>query len=375
MATLSLKNLSKKFGDNLVVDNVNLDVQDREFVVLLGPSGCGKSTTLRMIAGLEKVTEGEIILDNEIINNVPPQKRDMAMVFQNYALYAHLNVFDNLAFGLRMRKTPKESIQERVQSVAEMLHIETMLDRKPRQLSGGERQRVALGRAIVREPRLFLMDEPLSNLDALLRVETRVEILQLCRRIGATVLYVTHDQTEAMTLGQRIVLLRNGVIQQIDTAGGIYDNPVNRFVGRFVGSPPMNLLEDVQISLDSDHLWAKASNFSLDLSGYTFTDQIRQSQDIKSRSVTVGFRPDAVRFIPSSRSKGGIPASVEVVEVLGREALVYCDLGEQLICAVVPPQDAPKTGENVVLGIDTNKVHIFDFESGRNISPIGSESG
>jgi multiple sugar transport system ATP-binding protein len=211
MTTLSLLGVSKKFGNKLVVNQVNIDVQDREFLVLLGPSGCGKTTILRMIAGLEKVSAGEIILDGEVINDVPPQERDMAMVFQNYALYAHLNVFNNLAFGLRMRKTPKVEIEKRVREVAEMLHIAVHLDKKPRQLSGGERQRVALGRAIVREPRLFLMDEPLSNLDALLRVQTRVEILQLCRRIGATVLYVTHDQVEAMTMGERIVLLKEGL--------------------------------------------------------------------------------------------------------------------------------------------------------------------
>jgi multiple sugar transport system ATP-binding protein len=374
MTTLSLRGLNKKFGDNLVVNNVNLDVQDREFVVLLGPSGCGKTTILRIIAGLEKVTDGEIILDGQVINHVPPQRRDMAMVFQNYALYAHLNVFDNLAFGLRMRKTPKDVIEGRVKEVAEMLHIEPLLDRIPRKLSGGERQRVALGRAIVREPRLFLMDEPLSNLDALLRVQTRVEILQLCRRIGATVLYVTHDQTEAMTMGERIVLLREGIIQQVDTAEGIYNKPANSFVGRFVGSPPMNFLEDVSLAQEGEHFWAKTLSFSLDLRGSEYTDSLKQMPELPSRSVVVGFRPDAVEFVVDGSPDVGIPAKVEVVEVLGREALVYCDIGTKLLCAVVPPPNAPKTGENVVFRVDPSKVHLFDSESGNNLALLGDES-
>ncbi|HEY42433.1 MAG TPA: ABC transporter ATP-binding protein [Anaerolineae bacterium] len=374
MTTLFLRDLNKKFGDNLVVNNVNLDVQDQDFIVLLGPSGCGKTTILRMIAGLEKVTSGEIILDGEVINRVPPQRRDMAMVFQNYALYAHLKIFDNLAFGLRMRKTPKDEIEKRVKDVAEMLHIDLLLDRIPRQLSGGERQRVALGRAIVREPRLFLMDEPLSNLDALLRVQTRVEILQLCRRIGATVLYVTHDQTEAMTMGQRIVLLRKGVVQQIDTAEGLYNKPANRFVGHFVGSPPMNFLEDVILSHENDRWSVKSQDFSLDLSGYENAAKIKQAPELVSRSVVVGFRPDAVKFISSDEPEEGIPASVEVVEVLGREALVYCDIGQQLICAVVPPQQTPRTGEKIVIGVDASKLHLFDSESGKNIAVLTDTS-
>ncbi|OGO18356.1 MAG: hypothetical protein A2Z14_04785 [Chloroflexi bacterium RBG_16_48_8] len=367
MSTLSLKGLSKKFGDKLVVDNVNLDVIDREFVVLLGPSGCGKTTILRMIAGLEKVTAGEVILDGEVINQMPPQKRDMAMVFQNYALYAHLSVFDNLAFGLRMRKTPKDTIEKRVRESAEMLGIGVHIEKKPRQLSGGERQRVALGRAIVREPRLFLMDEPLSNLDAMLRVQTRVEILQLCRRIGTTVLYVTHDQVEAMTMGDRIVLLRDGVCQQIDTPEGIYNLPANQFVGKFVGSPPMNVLEDVFLSKEGDKLWAKSRGISLDLSGYKHLTAIEQMPELRSRSIILGFRPDALRFNPHGRTDGGIPASVALVEVIGREALVYCNIGQQLICAVVDPAQAPRSGDNVVLGVDASKVHLFESGSGNNL--------
>jgi len=368
MTTLSLRGLSKKFGNNLVVNNVNLDVQDREFVVLLGPSGCGKTTILRMIAGLEKATEGEIILDDQVINHVPPQKRDMAMVFQNYALYAHLKVFDNLAFGLRMRKTPKEEIEKRVREVAEMLHIGIHMEKKPRQLSGGERQRVALGRAIVRNPRLFLMDEPLSNLDALLRVQTRVEILQLCRRIGATVLYVTHDQVEAMTMAQRMVLLREGVTQQIDTAEVIYNLPANQFVARFVGSPPMNILEDVFLTKEDDKLWAKAPGFSLDISGYKHRAAIEREAGSGIRSIHLGFRPDSVSFISADRRDAGIPASIALTEVIGREVLVYCDIGQQLLCAVVPPPQAPKDGDNVVLGVDASKVHLFESESGENLA-------
>jgi multiple sugar transport system ATP-binding protein len=256
-----------------------------------------------------------------------------------------------------------------------MLDIEPLLDRIPRKLSGGERQRVALGRAIVREPRLFLMDEPLSNLDALLRVQTRVEILQLCRRIGATVLYVTHDQTEAMTMGERIVLLRSGIIQQVDTPEGIYNKPANRFVGRFVGSPPMNFLEDSSLVQEGEQFWAKAQGFSLDLKGYEYTKSFKQMPELASRSVVVGFRPDAVEFVIDGGPDGGIPASVEVVEVLGREALVYCDIGEQLICAVVPPPNAPKTGENVVFHVDPSKIHLFDSATGENLALLSERPG
>jgi multiple sugar transport system ATP-binding protein len=324
-----------------------------------------------MVAGLEKVTSGEIVLDGEVINNVPPQERDMAMVFQNYALYAHLNVFDNMAFGLRMRKTPKEEINRRVKVVAEMLHIGKHLDKFPRQLSGGERQRVALGRAIVREPKLFLMDEPLSNLDALLRIQTRVEILQLCRRIGGTVLYVTHDQIEAMTMGQRIVLLKEGVVQQIDTPERIYEMPANRFVGRFVGSPPMNSLENMQLVYEGGELWAKSPGISLCLNSDEWTDVVQRIPDLHSRTVIVGFRPDAVQFASQAMSGPGIPASVEVVEVVGREALVYCDIGQQLVCLSVSPAQAPKQGDNVVLSLDYDKVHLFDGKSERNLALMG----
>lgn len=368
MTTLSLRGISKRFGNKLVVNQVNIDVQDREFLVLLGPSGCGKTTILRMIAGLEKVSAGEIILDGEMINDVPPQQRDMAMVFQNYALYAHLNVFNNLGFGLRMRKTPKEEIDKRVRAVADMLDITVHLDKKPRQLSGGERQRVALGRAIVREPRLFLMDEPLSNLDALLRVQTRVEILQLCRRIGATVLYVTHDQVEAMTMGERIVLLREGVIQQIASPETIYNMPANRFVGRFVGSPPMNLLEGLSINKEDDKLWVKGLGISMDISDYKYSTTIERMPELASRSIALGFRPDAVSFISADKRDGGVPASVEVVEVIGREALCYCDIGQQLVCAAVPPTHAPESGEKVQLVVDASEVHLFDSESGDNLA-------
>jgi len=367
MTTLTLRAISKKFGDNLVVDNVDLEVRDREFIVLLGPSGCGKSTILRMVAGLEKVTSGEVVLDGAAINNVPPQKRDMAMVFQNYALYAHLKVFENLAFSLRMHHMPQAQIQTRVAAAAEMLHIDHLLDRLPRQLSGGERQRVALGRAIVREPRLFLMDEPLSNLDALLRIQTRVEILQLCRRIGATVLYVTHDQTEAMTMGERIILLKGGVVQQIDTPGGIYNHPANRFVGMFVGSPPMNFLESVSLVWEGDRLLGRAPQFSLDLSHFKRGLGTGRNADEISRPVVLGFRPDAITFASGATAADGIPATVEVVEGLGREALVYSNIGTQLVCSVVAPEHAPGVGERVVLILDPGKSHLFDSRSGKNL--------
>jgi multiple sugar transport system ATP-binding protein len=369
MAKLCLNNVSKQFGKTVVVNQVSFDVEEREFLVMLGPSGCGKSTILRMIAGLEKVTSGEIVLDGDIINQIPPQQRDMAMVFQNYALYAHLKIYDNLAFGLRMRKTPKDEIDNRVKNVGEMLGIGKHMEKYPRQLSGGERQRVALGRAIVREPKLFLMDEPLSNLDALLRIQTRVEILQLYKRIGATVIYVTHDQVEAMTMGQRIVLLREGVVHQIDTPEGIYNQPADRFVGRFVGSPPMNSLDNMELDFINGSLWAKSSSLSLDLSGYKFENRLKEKPELINRSVTIGFRPDAACINPSEESgQGGIPATIEIVEVIGREALVYCKIGKELICLSVPPEMAPILGENVVIQLQNEKVHIFDSRSEKNLS-------
>lgn len=367
MSNLTLTALTKKFGDHLVVNNVNLNVMDQDFLVLLGPSGCGKTTALRMVAGLEKVTSGQILLDGEVINNVPPQLRDMAMVFQNYALYAHLNVFDNLAFGLRMRKVNNEQIRKRVVDVAQMLQIERLLERKPRQLSGGERQRVALGRAIVRQPRLFLMDEPLSNLDALLRIQTRTEILQLCRKIGATVIYVTHDQTEAMTMGQRVVVLRDGKIQQVDAPMRIYNRPANRFVAEFVGSPPINILRDMCLSFKEDQIWAKKQGITIDLGNINNFPGLKGVSTKGLESVDIGIRPENLYLDTDRKADSGIPGTVEVLEQLGRETLVYIDIGSQLVRVLVEPSFTAQRGDSVFINLERNKVNLFDKDSGVNL--------
>jgi multiple sugar transport system ATP-binding protein len=360
MATVQLDHIWKRFDSNVVaVRDVSLEAKDGEFLVLVGPSGCGKSTILRMIAGLEEATAGDIMIDDRRVNDVPPRSRDIAMVFQNYALYPHMTVADNMAFALRMRNLKKDEVKRRVQETAAILDIDHLLERRPKQLSGGQRQRVALGRAIVREPKAFLMDEPLSNLDAKLRVQMRAEIAKLHQRIGTTTVYVTHDQVEAMTMGSRIAILKDGVLQQIDTPRRVYDHPVNAFVAGFIGSPAMNLTrlrvvqEGESTVLVRDDLRIPAPlRYARALGPY------------KDREIIMGLRPDALTDErPDTANVAEVPGAVEVVELLGSEAYLYTEIaGERLVARVHPSFDrAP--GEPVKLWANLDAMHLFDVET------------
>jgi ABC-type sugar transport system ATPase subunit len=370
MSSLSLQGLTKYFGRDLVIEDVNLDVADGEFVVMLGPSGCGKTTILRMIAGFEKVTSGKILVDGTPCDRLLPQERDMAMVFQNYALYAHLSVRDNLAFGLRMRHTPKRDIADRIEDVARMLQIERLLDRKPSQLSGGERQRVALGRAIVRKPRVFLMDEPLSNLDALLRVQTRAEMQKLLRSIDATVLYVTHDQTEAMSMADKIVLLNEGRIQQIGMPNELYERPANRFAAKFVGSLPMNLLDGGWIEEKGERTVIRLPQGML--ATFEAADVSALPRGDSQEGFTIGVRPEHLRLETPKAGGGdeseGIAGTVDVIESLGRENILFLNMGDgEPIRAIVNPSHTPQRGAAVRVSAPGDKVHIFRKVDGTRV--------
>jgi multiple sugar transport system ATP-binding protein len=367
MARVKLEEVRKVYDDgraHLAVRDVSFEVRDGEFVVLVGPSGCGKSTILRIIAGLESVTAGRIYIGDRMVNDVPPKDRDIAMVFQSYALYPHMSVYDNLAFGLKLRKLPREEIERRVRWAAEVLGIEGILGRKPRQLSGGQRQRVALGRAIVREPAVFLFDEPLSNLDARLRVQMRTEILRLHRQLGATTIYVTHDQVDAMTMGDRLVVLDAGEVQQIDTPLEVYRRPANRFVAGFIGSPPMNFVRGVVVREEGLRFRADGNVFTLPL-GDEWACSLGSRE---GREVILGIRPEDID-IAGSRPRGGRVAEarliVETAELLGNEILLHASsLGSRLI-ARVAPQPLPAPGEVVDLVFDLDKLHFFDPETER----------
>ena len=367
MAHVKLVGVMKKYEDKqggvVAVNDFNLDIDDKEFIILVGPSGCGKTTTLRMVAGLEEITEGEIFIDGKLVNDVQPKDRDIAMVFQNYALYPHMTVFENMAFGLKLRKTPKEEINKQVHEAAKILEIEHLLDRRPKALSGGQRQRVALGRAIVRHPKVFLMDEPLSNLDAKLRVQMRIEISKLHKRLQTTIVYVTHDQTEAMTMGTRIVVMKDGIIQQVDSPQALYDRPVNMFVAGFIGSPQMNFVnvvlekdgEDVYMIYDKNRIRLVPDKAV----AIANTDYI-------GKEVTMGIRPE--NFLIEDEdlenfSDAIITANVEVVENLGSEALVYLKSGDTYFTARVKPGVKLIPDEEIKVALDTNKVHIFDKET------------
>src|SRR2546421_285893 len=356
MARVLLKNLNKKYDDVHAVKDVNLEIRDREFVVLVGPSGCGKTTTLRMVAGLEEISSGEIQIDEQRINELAPMDRDIAMVFQNYALYPHMSVYDNMAFGLKMRKFATEEIERRVRQAADILGIQGLLARRPRQLSGGQRQRVALGRAIVRNPRVFLFDEPLSNLDAALRVQMRVELKRLHDRLETTAIYVTHDQVEAMTLGDRVVVMKDGVVQQEGAPLALYERPANRFVAGFIGSPAMNF---IPITLEwTDHaLWAHASGLRVRVPPAR-TETLRQHV---GKRVILGLRPEALH--PAGSADGAdyaFDANVEVVEPLGSEILLDMRVGESPIVARVDPGLRVAAHERVRLAFDPARVHFFD---------------
>lgn len=369
MASLELKGIYKKYpGGVVAVSDFNLSIEDKEFIILVGPSGCGKSTTLRMIAGLEEISEGELFIGDKLVNDVVPKDRDIAMVFQNYALYPHMTVFENMAFGLKLRKTPKDEIKRRVEEAARILDITYLLDRKPKALSGGQRQRVALGRAIVREPQVFLLDEPLSNLDAKLRAQMRTEITKLHQRLGTTFIYVTHDQTEAMTMGTRIVVMKDGFIQQVDSPQCLYDKPLNMFVAGFIGSPQMNFIDAVVIE--------KNGEYSLELGSDNKKYQIslpagKVNDDIKAKvgkEVVMGIRPEDLHddeMYINTAVGGVIECDVEVTELMGHETYLYLSIEGDPIIARVNSRSAAKVGDTLKIAIDTNKIHVFDRETER----------
>ncbi len=356
MAQVVLENLNKAFGEFHAVKDASLTVQDREFMVLVGPSGCGKSTTLRMIAGLEEITSGKIFIGNRLVNDLPPRDRDIAMVFQNYALYPHMTVFDNMAFGLKMRKFPKSEIERRVREAAEILGILDLLKRRPRQLSGGQRQRVAVGRAIVRHPQVFLFDEPLSNLDAKLRVQMRVELKRLHESLQSTAIYVTHDQVEAMTLGDRVVVMKDGSIQQIGEPLEVYSRPRNKFVAGFIGSPAMNFM-DASITEIEGNLYAETAGFRIRVPA----ERSRPMISYKAHQVTLGIRPEDLHEAnPGSPGEVSFETVVEVVEPLGSEILLDVSVGHHLLVARVNSSFRTKHHEKIRLAFVPERIYFFD---------------
>ena len=363
MASLTLKNIYKRYPNGFeAVKDFNLEIADQEFVIFVGPSGCGKSTTLRMIAGLEDITSGELWIGDRLVNDVEPKDRDIAMVFQNYALYPHMTVYDNMAFGLKLRKIPKEQIDKMVKEAAKILDLTALLDRKPKALSGGQRQRVAMGRAIVRNPKVFLMDEPLSNLDAKLRVQMRIEIAKLHQRLGTTIIYVTHDQTEAMTLGTRIVVMKDGVVQQVDTPQNLYEKPANLFVAGFMGSPQMNFLDAV-VEVNGEDANLLVAGSSIPLPPAKAKKLIEGGYD--GKTVTFGIRPedvyDSEMFIETA--KCSFESTIKVYELLGAEVYLYFDLDLYSVVARVNPRTTAKVGDTVKFAFDLNKLHLFDKET------------
>ena len=368
MASLSLKNIYKIYDNGFeAVKDFNLEVQDKEFIIFVGPSGCGKSTTLRMIAGLEEISSGTLEIDGKVMNDVEPKDRDIAMVFQNYALYPHMTVFDNMAFGLKLRKVPKDEIKRKVEEAARILDLEKLLDRKPKALSGGQRQRVAMGRAIVRNPKVFLMDEPLSNLDAKLRVQMRIEIAKLHQRLGTTIIYVTHDQTEAMTLGTRIVVMKDGVVQQVDTPQNLYEKPANLFVAGFMGSPQMNFLDAV-VEVNGEEASLLVAGSAIPLPPAKAKKLIEGGY--AGKTVTFGIRPedvyDSEMFIETA--KCSFESTIKVYELLGAEVYLYFDLAEFPITARVDSRTTARPGDTVKFAFDVEKIHIFDKETEQTIT-------
>jgi len=368
MANLSLKKLCKIYPNGYeAVKNFNLEIADQEFLILVGPSGCGKSTTLRMIAGLESISSGELRIDGQRMNEVEPKDRDIAMVFQSYALYPHMTVKDNMAFGLKMKKVPKAEIERRVQEAARILDLETLLDRKPGALSGGQRQRVAMGRAIVRSPKVFLMDEPLSNLDAKLRVQMRTELSKLHQRLGATIIYVTHDQTEAMTLGTRIVVMKDGIVQQIASPRTLYNAPCNLFVAGFIGSPQMNLTEAV-CEAEGNEVYLKAADTRIRLAKEKAGRLI--DGGYAGKTVVMGIRPEDVSDESPARAehRAVIKGTVRVYELLGAEVYLYFDVRGTQFAARVSPGTSVKEGDTVEFVLNTDRIHVFDKETGKTIT-------
>ncbi|MFH1853729.1 MAG: sn-glycerol-3-phosphate ABC transporter ATP-binding protein UgpC [Candidatus Omnitrophota bacterium] len=362
MAQVSLRNLTKVFpGNVMAVNNVNLGVENKEFLVLVGPSGCGKSTTLRMIAGLETITEGEVWIGNKMVNDMPAKDRDIAMVFQNYALYPHMTVYENMSFALRLRRFPKHEIDLRVKESAEILGIGKLLDRKPRELSGGQRQRVAVGRAIVRKPMVFLFDEPLSNLDAKMRVQMRTELNKLHIKLRSTMIYVTHDQTEAMTMGDRIVVMKDGLIQQVDDPITLYNNPVNKFVAGFIGSPPMNFVKGRIIKKDSKFYFAE-SGFKVRI----IDDMYLKIAPYEGKEVIFGIRPEDIYdklFVSDASRDNMVKAVVEIIEPMGAEVFLYITAGKSPMIARVGGHDKPEVGQDIDMVFDTSKAHFFNKDT------------
>ena len=359
MASLSLRHIYKKYpGGVTAVSDFNLEIKDKEFLIFVGPSGCGKSTTLRMIAGLEEITEGELFIDDRLVNDVAPKDRDIAMVFQNYALYPHMTVFENMAFGLKLRKTPKEEIKRRVEEAARILDIAHLLDRKPKALSGGQKQRVALGRAIVRYPKVFLLDEPLSNLDAKLRAQMRTELTKIHKKVGTTFIYVTHDQVEAMTMASRIVVMKDGIIQQVDTPQNLYNYPCNKFVAGFIGSPQMNF---VNVKVEKD-----AAGSVLVFGDYRIPVNKPELLAYVGKEVIMGIRPEDIHaeesFLAISDASN-IEAKVDLAEMMGSEIYLYLTCFGQKLVARVPSRTGIRAEDVAKLALDVNKIHVFDAET------------
>jgi multiple sugar transport system ATP-binding protein len=376
VAGVTFRKVNKVFGKDVkAVNDLNLDIKDQEFMVLVGPSGCGKTTALRMVAGLEEATNGEIVIGERVVNDVPPKDRDIAMVFQNYALYPHMNVYDNIAFGLRLRelkgflwqmshmaeaKTIRQDIDNRVKEAAKMLDIDHLLQRRPKELSGGQRQRVALGRAIVRKPKVFLMDEPLSNLDAKLRIQTRAELIRLHRALGITTIYVTHDQVEAMTMGQRIAVMKDGLLQQCDVPEVVYSRPTNKFVAGFIGSPPMNFIDATIVQNGSLTVDAGAFKFPL--------PSTHPAKALAGKKVTLGIRPEAIADGDTAGNTPKTPensfkAKIDVLEPLGPEYVAYLHVGDHNIIATIDNSTKIKEGQNAEFFVNLDELHIFDNDT------------
>ncbi|EWM53080.1 ABC transporter ATP-binding protein [Ruminococcus flavefaciens] len=374
MAGLTLKGIYKKYpGGVVAVSDVNLEIRDKEFIVLVGPSGCGKSTTLRMIAGLEEISEGELYIGDRLVNDIAPKDRDIAMVFQNYALYPHMTVFDNMAFGLKLRKVPKDEIERKVNEAAKILDLTHLLDRKPKAMSGGQRQRVALGRAIVRSPKVFLLDEPLSNLDAKLRAQMRTEIAKIHKKLGTTFIYVTHDQTEAMTMGDRIVCMKDGFVQQIDTPQNLYENPVNKFVAGFLGSPQMNFIdaelkeEYGQFIVEFGASSGRGNRYQIIVPESKVNEELG---NYVGKEVILGVRPESIHdeeMYLSNASTGVIDTNVEITEMMGAETYLYLLCEGIPLTARVSPRSTARPGDDIKVAIDPNRIHIFDKETEKAI--------